>query len=1051
MAAGATIAPAPAEPPAPPGPERRQLTVMFCDLVGSTELGARLDPEDLREVIAAYHRCVTGEVIRSGGFVARYMGDGVLVYFGYPKAHETDAEHAVRAGLSAVEAITRLATMAGPPGTLVTRVGIATGLVVVGDLIGTGASREEAVVGNTPNLANRLQTMAEPNSVLIDDTTQRLTAGLFEYRALSAISVRGYDAPIQAWQVLREAAIDSRFEALRAGGRIPLFGRDEELSLLMRRWEQARNGEGRVVLLSGEAGIGKSRLSAALDERLLGEPHLRLRWFCAPHYQDSALHPVISNFVRHAGFERDDDAAARLAKLEALLAHTASPLEDVALIADLLSLPVSAEARLAELTPQRRKERAFAAVLRQFEGLARTQPLLGVFEDLHWADPTTLELLDQLVATIEHVPMLLVATSRPDLQPSWAGQPHVSVVMLNRLARNQAASLVDGVAAGRPMPDSVREQIIAHADGVPLFVEELTKTVMDSGLLAMDVRAAAELRPPVVVPSSLHASLMSRLDRLASVKDVAQMGSVMGREFSFESFLSAFRLPRDLAAGSLRVLVDGDVMVERGRPPNAVYSFKHALMQDAAYGSLLRDRRRSLHLQVAETLERDAAGARTEPELLAYHFAEAGVADRAIDYHLKAAEQAMTRCAIAEMVSHLRRGLGLLSGLPDGPATRRRELALQTALGRGLIDNVGSASDEGHAAFVRARELCLELNETDILLPILYGLQVYHFTHAEPEVVTRYAREILDLGARTGNRHATMLGERVGGSAYLLLGRFAEARGAYENLLRLYDPAEEAGTVSDEARDPMVAGCAFLGICLTVMGYSEQGLAVTTRGLKHGETLDHAISVVFILRRGCVTAMLRRDVDTVRRMSARLLEVSTDYETFLGAPEGRFFQSWALLHDSEDAELETQLRHSLDQLDSTKTWALLSYFMAAAAELKGERGDHDGARTLLARAAELARLAGERWCLPEITRLQARFNAVDASESAAMLREALAVARVQEAKLWELRAATDLSRLLIARGEHDAARDLLGPVCAWFTEGLDCPDLIAAREVLGQM
>ena len=331
---------------------------------------------------------------------------------------------------------------------------------------------------------------------------------------------------------------------------------------------------------------------------------------------------------------------------------------------------------------------------------------------------------------------------------------------------------------------------------------------------------------------------MSRLDRLASVKDVAQMGAVMGREFSFETFLAAFHLPRDLAAGSLRVLVDGDVMVERGRPPNAVYSFKHALMQDAAYGSLLRDRRRALHLQVAETLERDVAGATAEPELLAYHFAEAGVADRAIDYHLKAAEQAMARCAIAEMVSHLRRGLGLLAALPDGPATRRRELALQTALGRGLIDNVGSASDEGHAAFVRARELCLELNETDLLLPILYGLQVYHFTHAEPEVVTRYAREILDLGARTGNRQATILGERVGGSAYLLLGRFAEARGAYENLLRLYDPADGGGAgVRRRRATRWWRAASFLGICLTVMGYPEQGRAVTARGLAHGETL----------------------------------------------------------------------------------------------------------------------------------------------------------------------------------------------------------------------
>ncbi len=857
-----------------PDAERRQLTVLFCDLVGSTTLGARLDPEDLREVVAAYHGCVTSEVIRFGGFVAKYMGDGVLVYFGYPVAQETHAENAVRAGLSMIAAIPRLKTMAGPPGTLASRVGIATGVVVVGDLIGAGASREEAVVGDTPNLAARMQALAEPNTVLIADATQRLTTGLFEYRSLGALAVRGYDAPIQAWRVLREAAIDSRFEALRSGADVlPLLGREEELWLLRRRWEQARNGEGRVVLLSGEAGIGKSRLGAALEEQLNGERHLRLRWFCSPHYQDTALHPIIATFARLAGFERDDDPATRLAKLEASLVQAGRPAEEVASIADLLSLPTGADARLAEHTPQRRKERSFDAILRQIESLGRTQPILGVFEDLHWADATSLELLERLVAMIEHVPMLLVATSRPELRPSWTSQPHVSMVMLNRLGRAQAASLVDGVAAGRPIPPSVRDQIIARADGVPLFVEELTKTVLESGLLVQGARAASELRAPVVVPGSLHASLMSRLDRLAGVKEVAQMGAVIGREFSLETFLAAFHVPREHVAASLRALADGDVIVEHGRPPDAVYRFRHALMQDAAYGSLLRERRRSLHLQVAEALERDVAAAAAEPELLAYHFAEAGIADRAIAYNLKAAEHAMARCAIAEMVSHLRRGLGLLAALPDGPATRRRELELQTALGHGLIDNVGSASDEGYAAFVRARELCLELNETDLLLPILYGLQVYHFAHAEPEVVARYAREILELGEQTGNRQATMLGERVGGSAYLLLGRFGEARAAYENLLRLYDPAEQGDAT---ARDPMVAGCAFLGICLTVMGYAEQGLAVTARGLAHAEALGrdarHAISLQFILRRGCITAMLRRDVDAVQRLSARLLE-----------------------------------------------------------------------------------------------------------------------------------------------------------------------------------
>jgi len=1023
---------------------------MFCDLVGSTALGARLDPEDLREVVAAYHRCVTAQVIRFDGFVARYMGDGLLIYFGYPTAHETDAEHAVRAGMAVVESVGRLATMAGPPGTLSTRVGIATGLAVVGDLIGAGASREEAVVGDTPNLAARLQSLADSNDVLISEATRALTGRLFECQALDAVAVRGYDAPIHAWKVLREAAIDSRFEALRSG-HTPLFGRDEELAVLLARWEQARDGQGQVVLLSGEAGIGKSRLSAAVEEHLRNAAHLRLRWFCAPHYQDSALYPVMAMFARRAGFQHDDDARTRLRKLEALLAHSAPSPEEVALIADLLALPV-ADPRVIELTPQRRKERGFAAVLRQLEALAQVQPVLGLFEDLHWADPTTLELLDRLVAMIPHMPMLLVATTRPEQQPAWIGQPEVTVLTLGRLGREQAASLVQQIAGGRGLPQQVTEQILSHADGVPLFVEELTKTVLATGVIGQETRPTpTELRPPVVVPSSLHASLMSRLDRLASVKEVAQMGAVIGREFSFESFLAAFQLPRELVAASLRALVDGDVMVEHGRPPNAVYSFKHALLQDAAYGSLLRDRRRALHLQVAEMLEIAPATAAPEPELLAYHFAEAGVADRAIDCHLQAAEQAMARCAVKEMVSHLKRGLRLLEALPDGAETRRRELQLQAALGRGLIDAVGSASDEAHDAFIRARELCLELNETDLLLPILYGLQVYHFTHAQPEVVIRYAKEILDLGERTGNRQATILGERVAGSAYLILGRFAETRQAYENLLRLYEASGNSAAAADTGRNPMVAGSAFLGICLAVMGYPDQARAVTEHGRAHAEAIEHAISVVFILRRGSITSMLLRDVAEVRQKSARLLDLSIDYETFLGGPEGRFFQAWAALPQGDDPAMQAQLDESLEQLDHQKIWALLPYFMAAAAELKGERGEQARARALLARAAELAELTGERWCVPEIMRLRARYDAADEAASEATLREALAIAQQQGAKLWELRVAMDLARIVAARGDPAAAHGILAPVCTWYSEGYGEPDVAAARALLREL
>ncbi|HEX3400179.1 MAG TPA: AAA family ATPase [Acetobacteraceae bacterium] len=1032
--------------PAPPG-ERRQLTVMFCDMVGSTAIGARLDPEDFRDVVETYHRCVAENVTRLGGFVARYMGDGVLTYFGYPAANEDDAERAVRAGIAIVEAVPRLDTIAGPPPTLCARIGIATGMVIVGHLISAGESLERAVVGDAPNLASRLQSLAEPGTVLIDESTRRLIGGLFDYSDIGTRTIKGYEQPVRVCRVLRESSIDSRFEALRAGGAAPLFGRTDELALLLHRWRDAQRGAGRIVMLSGEAGIGKSRLAAALENHLRSEPHIRRRYLCSPHHQDTLLHPVIGQLARAAGFEREDDATAKLHKLAALLPPGASA-EEFALIADLLSLPAPAEAKLADLTPQRRKERTFAAILRQLERLTDASPVLAVVEDLHWADPTTLELLARIVEQIGRMRLLLVVTSRPGVQVAWIDHPAVSEQPLGRFDRRQANALIDGVADASRLSEAVRNQIIAHADGVPLFVEELTKSVLEMGAAGAGSNDVVPgRRSPVVVPSSLHASLMARLDRLAGGKEVAQMGAVIGREFSFELFRSVFPITVDRLHGSLRALVAADLIVEQGHPPRLIYSFRHALVQDAAYSSLLRDRRRELHHQVALGLERDEGGL-VEPELLAYHFAEAAITDRAIDYHLKAAERAMARCALTEMVSHLRRGIGLLNGLPDSRETRRQELALQVALGRGLIDQVGSASEQGHAAFVRARELCLEVGDTDLLLSVLYGLQVYHFSHAEPAAVIRYAQEILDLGHRTGRRAAILVGERVAGSAYLLLGRLADARAAYEHLLALYEADKDSDLASETARDPFVAGCSFLAICLTLMGYPAQGEASGRRGLRHAEHLQHAISVVFALRRGCVDAMLRRDVEQVRLLSARLLEVSTDYETFLGGPEGHLFQSWALLHESDDASLWERLQRSLDQLDETRTWALLPFLMAAAAELGATRGNLADARRLLLRAKELGDQTGERWCQPEIIRLEAALLNDDPAEKATLLHRAIELSREQGSHLWSLRGAIDLAELLRDQGQPDKARELLAPIHGWFSEGFDAPDLRRGSRLL---
>jgi class 3 adenylate cyclase len=656
--------------------ERRQVTVMFSDLVGSTALSARMDPEDLREVISTYQKCVAGTVQRFGGFVAKYMGDGVLVYFGYPQAHEDDAERAVTAGLELIQAVGGLKSSTS----LQTRVGIATGLVVVGDLIGSGSAQEQAVVGETPNIAARLQSIAEPNAVVIAESTRTLIGNLFDLQDLGAQDLKGMGGRVNAWTVLRPASIESRFEALHASRLTELVGREEELDLLLRRWAKAKTGEGQVVLLSGEAGIGKSRLTAALLERLATGPHTRLRYFCSPQHTDSALYPIISQMERAAGLAHNDNAQTKLGKLDAMLAQTSK--QDAALFAEMLSLPNDGRYPALNMDPQQRRQKTLEALTAQMEALSRQNPVLMIFEDAHWTDPTSLEAFGRIVDRIRSLPVMLIVTFRAEFEPPWIGRPYVTPLTINRLAERDIEAMIDGVIGNKFVPASIRHAIVERTDGIPLFIEEMTKAILEAeSEREIQQTAAAIPARTLTVPASLQASLMARLDRLGPAKKIAQIGAAIGRDFS-HALLAALAGDREVdLAQALERLIQSGLLLRQGLPPNATYLFKHALVQDAAYGTLLREPRRALHARIAETLESQFVEiAEAQPEVLARHCTEAGLIEKAAGLWGKAGGRFLDRYALGEAIEHLKRAVDQIAMLSPRPALRRREIKLQVAV-----------------------------------------------------------------------------------------------------------------------------------------------------------------------------------------------------------------------------------------------------------------------------------------------------------------------------------------------------------------------------------
>jgi predicted ATPase/class 3 adenylate cyclase len=1041
--------------------ERRQLTVMFCDLVGSTELSTCLDPEDLGLIIRGYQETCAEVIDRFDGYIAKFMGDGILVYFGYPKAHENEAERATLTGLGIIEALADFKPENAKDIKLAVRVGIATGLVVVGEIIGDGSAEEMTVVGETPNIAARLQALAKPNTVVIGSATHDLIEAAFRFEDLGALQLKGVDEPVHAWRVIGLGETKDEAQENDAGDGSPLVGRDEEIGLLLRRWAQSKDGHGQAVLISGQAGIGKSALGEAVGAEVKKEDSIWTTFRFSPYYNNTALYPVVERIKRLAQWEAGDSTYTRLAKLEQLLAsHEVANDEVVPLFADLVSLELPpGRYPPLNLTPQEQKQRTLDALVTWILEQAEHGPIFQLWDDLHWADHTTLELLGLLMDQAATASLFIVLTFRPAFVPPWPTRSHMTPITLSRLEPTDIEAIVMRLTKGKHLPTEVVRHIVDKTDGVPLYAEELTKAMLGSGLLREETDRYDLTGPlsALAIPATLQESHAARLGRLPKLREIAQLGAVLGREFEYEMLRAIAPMDEARLQERLKQLVEAELLYQRGRPPRAKYIFKHALIQDAAYQSLLKRTREQCHRQVADILEtRPPDTVETPPEILAHHHTEANSPQTAVEYWLKAGQQAIRRFADQEAVGHLGKGLDVLLTLPDTPERARLELTLQTSLGPALMATKGYAAPAVGEAYRRARELCQELKEITQLFPVLWGLWMHHLFRAEHDAANELTKQILGVAQTAGDADLALEAHFAAGLSAFYCGELFAAREHLEEAISAYDPEQHKGLASTYGGlDPGVCSLEYLAWTLWLLGYPDLAL----KKADEAQSLAKRVANLYTQARSLYWDSLVRQFtgqwDVLRERIEVAMSMATEHGFALVLGVGAIMRGWALVKEGDTEEGIGHVRQGIERYRATGAEVQLPHLLVPLIEAYTKIEQPDEGLDVLAEAEDLVEKTGERYYEAELQRLKGQLLLLkspdDPTEAETCFSNALEVARRQHAKSLELRTAISLTRLRQRQGLDGEARQLLNDVLAWFTEGFETADLRDARDLLNEL